>query len=114
MVHIATVLRNITRRLGLGWPLRFKSNETGLLINKCSETQAEIIANELAGEIAALPAVPAEDDIPAFPFTGTVVWGIWPHDGNFWDDLFKGCYDLLLAAAKKGGNQVLRYKKDIP
>jgi diguanylate cyclase (GGDEF)-like protein len=109
MVHIANVLRNITRKLDRGWPLRFKSNETGLFINKCTETEAETIANELAEAIADLPPVPAEGDIPSFPFTGTVIWSLWPNNNYYWDDLFKGSYDLLLAASKTGGNKVLRY-----
>ncbi|MDR0720998.1 MAG: cyclic nucleotide-binding domain-containing protein, partial [Treponema sp.] len=41
MIHIGMILRNITRSQGRGWPLRFKSNETGILVNKCNSIQAK-------------------------------------------------------------------------
>jgi diguanylate cyclase (GGDEF)-like protein len=109
MVHIAMILRNITRRQGRGWPLRFKSNETGILVNKCSAAQAEAMALEIGRAMAALPPVPAQGDIPAFSFTGTVAWGIWPQDNEAWEGLFQGTYALLLDTWKNGGNRTVRY-----
>jgi GGDEF domain-containing protein len=109
MVHIAMILRNITRRLGRGWPLRLKSNETGMLINKCNASLAESLARDLFESVAKLPPVPARDDIPAFPFTGTVVWGVWPQDDSIWDSLYKGSYNLLLDSWKQGGNRIVHY-----
>jgi diguanylate cyclase (GGDEF)-like protein len=114
MVRIAAVLRKITRRIGRGWPLRFKSNETGILINKCTAPQAEKIARELHKAIAALPVVPAQGDFPAFSFSGTVVYSVWPDDDAVWDSLFQGTYDLLLAAWRAGGNTVAVYRKEVP
>jgi diguanylate cyclase (GGDEF)-like protein len=111
MVRIATVLRNITRRFGRGWPLRFKSNEVGILINKCSLPQAEKIAGDLQKSIAALEPVAAQGDIPAFPFTAAVVYSVWPMDDSVWESLFKGSYDCLLDAWRDGGNRVLHYCK---
>jgi diguanylate cyclase (GGDEF)-like protein len=112
MVHIAMLLRNITRRLGRGWPLRFKSNETGILINKCNASLAESLAKDLLGSVAKLPQVPARDDIPAFSFTGTVVWGVWPQDNQGWDPLFQGAYSLLLDSWKQGGNRMVHYQEE--
>jgi diguanylate cyclase (GGDEF)-like protein len=109
MILIAHILRNVTRRLGRGWPLRFKSNETGILMNKCTPEQAEKISADIADAISNLPAVPARGDIPAFSFTGTVAWGVWPVDNGAWEDLFHGTYDLLLDTWKQGGSQVVRY-----
>jgi GGDEF domain-containing protein len=109
MVHIAMILRNITRRLGRGWPLRFKSNETGILISKCNAGLAESLARDLFESIARLPPVPARDDIPAFSFTGTVVWGVWPQDDSIWDSLYQGSYNLLLDSWKQGGNRIVHY-----
>jgi len=105
MIKIAAVLKGITRRA-----LRFKSNETGILVNKCDITEAKALANVLAEAVAALPHVPmGEDD---FYFTGTIAWGIWPADNKSWDSLFKGTYKLLMDTWKEGGNKVVRYRKE--
>jgi hypothetical protein len=109
MVRIAMILRNITRRLGRGWPLRLKSNETALLINKCNAALAESLAKDLLESIARLPPVPAQDDIPPFFFTGTVVWGVWPEDALTWESLYQGGYNLLLDSWKQGGNRMVHY-----
>jgi diguanylate cyclase (GGDEF)-like protein len=111
MVHIAMALKNITRRIGRGWPLRFKSNETGILINKCTSSQAEAYAGELLKLINAIPPVPAQDDIPAFSFSGTMAWGVWPSDDIAWESLFQGTYSLLLDTWRAGGNRVVHYRK---
>jgi diguanylate cyclase (GGDEF)-like protein len=111
MIHIGMILRNITRSQGRGWPLRFKSNETGILINKCNSIQAKAIAGELHAAIAALPPVPARDSASAFSFTGTVVWAVWPQDESIWDLMFKGTYNLLLETWKQGGNRVAHFSK---
>ncbi|MDR1318001.1 MAG: cyclic nucleotide-binding domain-containing protein [Treponema sp.] len=112
MVRIAMVLKNITRRTGRGWPLRFKSNEVGILINKCGVPQAGKIAVELAKSIAALEPVSARDDIPSFPFTATVAYSVWPGDDMAWDSLFGGTYDLLMDTWRAGGNQVVHHHKE--
>jgi diguanylate cyclase (GGDEF)-like protein len=111
MVRIAMVLKNFTRRLGRGWPLRFKSNEVGVLVNKCAAGQAEKIAGELAKSIAALAPVPAKGGLEAFPFTATVSFAIWPLDNAAWDGLFKGNYDLLLDTWRAGGNKIVHYRR---
>jgi diguanylate cyclase (GGDEF)-like protein len=112
MILIAHILRNVTRRQGRGWPLRFRSNETGILMNKCDAVMAETTAANIASAMAALPPVPAVDDIPPFSFTCTVAWGVWPADNSTWEDLFRGTYDLLLDAWKQGGNRVVHYHAD--
>jgi diguanylate cyclase (GGDEF)-like protein len=113
MVHIAMVLKSVTRRFGHGWPLRFKSNETGLLLNKCDSAQAEKIAAELHASIAALQPVPAAGEIPAFPFTATVSWALWPLDNPSWESLLQDNYDLLLETWHDGGDRIVHYNKDI-
>jgi CRP-like cAMP-binding protein len=110
MIRIALVLKNITRRLGRGWPLRFKSNETGLLINKCGSSEAQMLAEKLHEEIAALPQAPADGDIPAFSFSGTVAWGVWPKDEKIWSSLQEGSNSLMMDTWKAGGNTVVHYK----
>jgi CRP-like cAMP-binding protein len=109
MVRIAMILKKITRSIGRGWPLRFKSNETGLLINKCGVSLIETAVKELSLAIKSLAPVPKQGDIPAFSFSGTIVYALWPEDGPNWEKLFEGCYSLLLDTWKQGGDKITRY-----
>jgi diguanylate cyclase (GGDEF)-like protein len=110
MIKIAAVLKGITRKLDKGWAMRFKSNETGLVINKCDVAEAESVALALAEAIAALPYVSfGEED---FFFTGSIAWGVWSADDKSWDSLFAGTYKLLMDTWKNGGNNVVRYRKE--
>ena len=109
MIRIAGVIKNTARKLGHGWPMRFKSNETGLIINNCGEAQAETLARQLAEDIASMEPVPAEGNLDRFDFTGTISWCVWPADGADWDSLFQGNYANLLATWKASGNTVVRY-----
>ncbi|MDR1909527.1 MAG: cyclic nucleotide-binding domain-containing protein [Spirochaetaceae bacterium] len=108
MVRIAGVLKNMARRLGRGWPLRFKSNEAGLFIPRCGPEQAGALAADLLAGIAALEPVPAEGGEGAFTFSATVVWGVWPLDDESWESLFARNYALLLEAWRGGGACALR------
>jgi diguanylate cyclase (GGDEF)-like protein len=108
MVHIAKVLKDAVRRLGRGWPMRFKSNEAGLFVPNCDVEQAEKTAAALYAGIAALEPVPPMNGFPAFEFSATVVWGVWPADDEKWDSLFQRNYALLLDAWRAGGNRIIR------
>jgi GGDEF domain-containing protein len=113
MIRLAKILKTLTRRMRRGWAMRFKSNETGLLINKCPRPLAEKVVGELFSSIQALEPVPGRGDIPAFSFTGTIAYSIWPDGGRVWDDLFKGTYALLLDTWKNGGGgKVSEYISD--
>lgn len=114
MVRIAKVLKDTVRRLGRGWPMRFKSNETGLFMPHCDGEQAEKTAAALYAEIAALKPVPPQGGFPAFEFSATVVWGVWPNDDEKWDSLFRRNYALLLDAWRAGGNRILRCPAPLP
>jgi diguanylate cyclase (GGDEF)-like protein len=111
MIRIAIILRNITRIMGHGWALRFKSNEVGLIINNCHPAQAENIAEKLAEAINAMEPVPANNDIPEFNFSATISWAIWPRDDAEWDSLFSGNYSLLLDTWREGGEKIVHYSK---
>ena len=111
MIKIAAILKGITRKLGRGWALRFKSNETGILINKCNARQAQSLTLSLAEAIAALPPVSLKEGVGDFSFSGTITWGIWPKDDKTWDSLFEGTYALLLDTCKAGGNKIVHYKR---
>lgn len=109
MIKIAVVLRDISRRLGHCWPLRFKSNETGILLSRQGTEQVKEIAQELQAAIAKLEPVPAQGDIPIFKFTAIVSWAVWPIDDIAWDNLFAKSYDLMMETWRTGGNQVVHY-----
>ena len=114
MVRIAAVLKNAARRQGNGWPLRFKSNEVGLLIPRMDEARAENTARNLAAAIAALEPVPAQNEYPAFVFSATVTWAVWPGDEPDWETLFQENYALLLTTWRAGGNRIVRYAHPEP
>ena len=109
MIRIASVIKNIARQLGHGWPMRFKSNETGIIINNCDTAQAETLARQLADNIADMEPVPAQDDFDKFIFSATVSWCVWPADGADWDSLFQGNYANLLETWKTCGDTVVHY-----
>jgi len=111
MIRIAVILKNLTRHIGHGWPMRFKSNEVGLIFNDFGPSQAELIAHELAVTIMEMEPVPAKDDIPEFNFSATVSWTVWPQDDPEWDSLFIGNYSSLLDNWRDGGNRITHYVK---
>jgi diguanylate cyclase (GGDEF)-like protein len=112
MVRIAAILKNISRRLGQGWPLRFKSNEVGILINKCGLTQAEKIARDLRQAIASLTPVPPQGGIPEFFFTASLSYAVWPQDDEVWENIFQGTYALLMDTWRAGGDRVAHVHKE--
>ena len=113
MIKIAAILKGMTRKLDKGWALRFKSNETGIVINKCDSAQAKSLAQFLAKAVAAIPPVSLKQSgkTERFSFSGSVTWGVWPADNKSWDSLFKGTYDLLMDTWKTGGNKIVHYGK---
>jgi len=109
MVRIATILKTFTKKLGRGWAMRFKSNETGLILNQCPGKLAAEVAKKLSTAISSLTPVPAQGDIPAFPFSGTIAYTVWPEDGEAWEPLFNGAYALLLETWKSGAGGAISH-----
>ena len=113
MIKIAAVLKNCIRRLGRGWAIRFKSNETGILVNRCDAALAKSLAHSISEGVAAIPPVSMEhahgQEKSPFTFSGSISWATWPADGKSWDSLFKGTYGLLMDTWKAGGNKIVRY-----
>jgi diguanylate cyclase (GGDEF)-like protein len=107
MVRIAMILKTFTRRTGRGWAMRFRSNETGLFIDNCTAVTAKKIAQALAKAINGMKPVPERGKIPAFHFSATIVWTVWPADGAVWDALFQDTYAALLHFWRGGGNKVV-------
>jgi diguanylate cyclase (GGDEF)-like protein len=111
MIRIAIILKNTVRKTGRGWPLRFKSNEVGIIINDCDDSEAEKTAGELAEAITALEPVPAQGEIPEFKFSAAIVWSIWPKDDAEWESFFNGTYAALMDCWRGGGEKTIRYRK---
>jgi len=111
MIKIAWILKKITHKKGRGWPIRFKSNETGILLNKCDQEQAKAIAQVMYKAIANLPPVQLSET-GIFSFSGSIAWGVWPTDNKCWDSLFDGTYKLLMDTWKGGGNKVVHYRPE--
>jgi diguanylate cyclase (GGDEF)-like protein len=108
MVRIAALLKDTIRGIGRGWPMRCKSNETGLFIPACSGEEAGRAAQRLLEGVAALEPVPASGGEPPFHFSASVVCGVWPDDDEKWESLFQRNYALLLQLWREGGGRVLR------
>jgi len=111
MVKIAALLKAVIHKQGHGWPMRFKSNETGLLINKCNEDMARSTAALIHKAISLISPVPLNDN-DSFSFTGSVAWAVWPENDKSWESLFNNTYKLLLDTWKEGGNKISHYRKE--
>ncbi|MCL2243537.1 MAG: cyclic nucleotide-binding domain-containing protein [Treponema sp.] len=111
MIRIAIIVKNITRGIGHGWPMRFKSNEVGIIINNSNAAEAKKVAEQLLEEIAAMEPVPAMDDFPEFKFSATISWTIWPVDDPDWENLYHGANALLLDNWRAGGARISHYSK---
>ena len=110
MVKIAAILQNITRIHERGWAMRFKSNETGILMNKCDAALAKTLALSIKKGIAEIPPVPLGGK-EIFSFSGSIAWGIWPADDKSWDSLFSNTYQLMMDTWKDGGDKIAHYRK---
>jgi len=108
MVRIAAVLKSVVRHLGRGWAIRIKSNELAVAVPKCTADEARTVAQQLIDGIAALEDVPACPDIPAFTFTASAGYAVWPEDRCDWASLFQSGYDALMEVWKSGGCRVSR------
>jgi len=113
MIRIAAILKNFCRRFGQGWPLRFKSNEVGIIINNCDDSFVGKAAQELADSIAAMEPVPAQGALPEFTFSATIAWARWANDDPEWDSLFQGTYTALLDAWRSGSEKIVHYSKAV-
>jgi len=112
MIRIAIILKNITRQVNQDrhcWPMRFKSNETGLILTDCDAALAEKIAKDLFEAVAAMEPVPASGEIPSFTFSAAISWTIWPADSTDWENLFQGNYTSLMDTWRAGGEKVIHY-----
>lgn len=110
MLRIAGVLKGVIRRYRHGWALRLKSNECALVIPGCDETESKKIAAALSATIYVMKPVPAIGDGFPFPFSASIVYGLWPQDSDDWNVLFESMYSKLLELSREGGNRVYRQR----
>lgn len=93
-----------TERLGRGWAIRMRSNETAVVVPRCGPDEAGTVARCLADAIAELK-VPVSPD---FSFTSSMAIAVWPEDGADWKRLVEDAYGLLTRAWRSGGARALR------
>ncbi len=107
MIRIAGVLQSAVRQIGRGWAVRIRSNETAVIVPECPRETAVELASLVAERIAGLDSLPASEGAPFFPFSASVVYSIWPVDGEDWKGLFAKTQESLLEAWGAGGSRVL-------
>jgi diguanylate cyclase (GGDEF)-like protein len=106
MALLSGILAGEAERLGRGWAVRLRSNETALVLPGLGAEAAIDAARRLAAEVAAM-------DVPAargtgFSFTASLSLAEWPADGADWKRLVEDAYFLLTRAWKDGGDRLYR------
>jgi diguanylate cyclase (GGDEF)-like protein len=106
MAMLSGILVGETERLGRGWALRLRSNETAIVVPRCSADEATAAARRLAASVKAM-------DVPAargtgFVFTASMSLAVWPEDGADWKRLVEDSYGLLTRAWRDGGSRLYR------
>jgi diguanylate cyclase (GGDEF)-like protein len=108
MALLSGILVGETERLGRGWALRLRSNETAVVVPNCRADEATAVARRLSASIAAM-------DVPAargtgFSFTSSLSFAVWPEDGEDWKRLVEDAYGILTKAWRDGGNRLYRLR----
>jgi diguanylate cyclase (GGDEF)-like protein len=109
MALLSGILVGETERVGRGWALRLRSNETAVIVPNCRADEATAVARRLSAAIAAM-------DVPAargtgFAFTSSLSLAVWPEDGEDWKRLVEDTYGILTKAWSDGGNRLYRLRK---
>lgn len=107
MTRIAAILALASSRLGRGWAIRVRSNETALVVPRCDEATAVATARSLAREVAAIDLGPGSSGTD-FRFTASVALSFWPADGTRFGAVVDLGYQALLKAWRDGGNRIYR------
>ncbi len=108
MALLSGILVGETERLGRGWALRLRSNETAVVVPKCGPDDATAIARRLSSAIAAMDVSSARGT--GFSFTSSLSLAIWPEDGEDWRRLVEDAYGVLTKAWRDGGDRLYRLK----
>jgi diguanylate cyclase (GGDEF)-like protein len=108
MALIAGILVGETERLGRGWAIRMRSNETAVVVPRCGRDEAVATARRLSTAIAAIE-VPAAAGT-GFSFTSSMSIAVWPEAGRDWKRLVEDAYGLLTRAWRAGGGRAYLLK----
>lgn len=113
MERMAALLNDQVERLGRGWALRLRSNETALVVPRCGYGEAAEIARLLSALVCAIDLSRA---IPGccFTFTASAALAVWPEDGQEWKRLVDESYAILTRAWKDGGSRIYHLKARKP
>jgi diguanylate cyclase (GGDEF)-like protein len=109
MALLSGILVGETERLGRGWALRLRSNETAVVVPGCRADEATAAARRLAAAISAMDVPVARGS--GFSFTASLSLAIWPEDGADWKRLVEDSYGLLTRAWKDGGSRLYRLRR---
>jgi diguanylate cyclase (GGDEF)-like protein len=109
MERFAAILNDQVERLGRGYALRLRSNETALVVPRCGPGEAAEIArfvSALAGAIDLSRSVQG----CSFSFTASFAIATWPEDGEDWRRLFDEAGAILTRAWRDGGGRIYRLR----
>ncbi len=105
MVHIATILKSLIRKIGNGWGIRLKSNEIALVLPGIGIEGAKRISISILNAIKAITPVKNGSSSQCFSFSASIVYAIWPEMNEIWGDFFATLYSALMDVWKTGGNR---------
>lgn len=108
MALISGILVGETERLGRGWALRLRSNETAIVLPRCDADEATAAARRLAASISAMNVAAARG--MGFSFSSSMSIAVWPEDGADWKRLVEDAYGILTRAWRDGGDRLYRLK----
>jgi diguanylate cyclase (GGDEF)-like protein len=112
MSLLAGILVGETERLGRGWAIRLRSNETAIVVPRCSPEEATAAARALAAKVAKMEVSAARGT--GFSFTASLSLALWPEDEPDWKRLVESAYGLLTRAWKDGGDRLYRLRPRAP
>lgn len=106
MALLSGILVGEAERLGRGWALRMRSNETAVIVPRCDARNAWLIARRVGHGISSMRVAAAGES--GFSFTSSIAYSVWPEDGRDWKALVDDSYSLLMKAWSEGGNRLCR------
>ncbi|HTX72100.1 MAG TPA: GGDEF domain-containing protein [Rectinemataceae bacterium] len=109
MELVAGILVAEIGRLGRGWALRLRSNETALIVPRSSHEEARATALRLSAEVGRIEVPAAAGS--GFRFTSSLSIALWPEDGAEWKGLVDDTYGVLTKAWRDGGNRIYRVRR---
>lgn len=108
MAQLSGILVDETERIGRGWALRLRSNETAIVLPRCGADEATAAARRLSSSIAAMDIAAARGT--GFSFSSSMSLAVWPEDGDDWKRLVEDAYGILTRAWRDGGDRLYRLK----